>query len=345
MANAWLRLWHDMPNDPKWRTIARVSGQPIATVMAVYIHLLVSASRNVTTCHGVSLRGHIDVTTEDLASALDVTEDVIDSILHAMQGRVLDGDLISGWEKRQVMKEDNGNVSQTAKSPAERKRAQREREKLRKHNADCHDESRRVTHLSRQVTTDKDTDKELNPTHNARMRESAPTSESNGAPLQTAEPEYLDGLSEPIGKFSMTTVWQPSPDFRQRAAVWGMALPEPEFTPAELAAFRDYWMAEGKVFTQVQWEQKFARHVQHVRAQVKPVSKGGSHAASGGTASRAVQEIRAAREQWERDNGFISNGNGLEAVGAHGGGVFEPLDSEERGRTFEALDCPDWCDD
>ncbi|EQB5397064.1 DnaT-like ssDNA-binding domain-containing protein, partial [Escherichia coli] len=309
-ANAWLRLWHDMPNDPKWRTIARVSGQPIATVMAVYIHLLVSASRNVTTCHGVSLRGHIDVTTEDLASALDVTEDVIDSILHAMQGRVLDGDLISGWEKRQVLKEDNGNVSQTAKSPAERKRAQREREKLRKHNADCHDESRRVTHLSRQVTTDKDTDKdtdtELNPTHNA--RESIPTSESNGAPLQTAEPEYLDGLSEPIGKFSMTTVWQPSPDFRQRAAVWGMALPEPEFTPAELAAFRDYWMAEGKVFTQVQWEQKFARHVQHVRAQVKPVSKGGSHAASGGTASRAVQEIRAAREQWERDNGFISNG-------------------------------------
>ncbi|HGV7222049.1 TPA: DnaT-like ssDNA-binding domain-containing protein [Escherichia coli] len=343
MANAWLRLWHDMPNDPKWRTIARVSGQPIATVMAVYIHLLVSASRNVTTCHGVSLRGHIDVTTEDLASALDVTEDVIDSILHAMQGRVLDGDLISGWEKRQVLKEDNGNVSQTAKSPAERKRAQREREKLRKHNADCHDESRRVTHLSRQVTTDTDTDTELNPTHNA--RESIPTSESNGAPLQTAEPEYLDGLSEPIGKFSMTTVWQPSPDFRQRAAVWGMALPEPEFTPAELAAFRDYWMAEGKVFTQVQWEQKFARHVQHVRAQVKPVSKGGSHAAPGGTASRAVQEIRAAREQWERENGFISNGNGLEVVGAHGGGVFEPLDSEERGRTFEALDCPDWCDD
>ncbi|MCM4847516.1 hypothetical protein MMS96_30190, partial [Escherichia coli] len=48
---------------------------------------------------------------------------------------------------------------------------------------------------------------------------------------------------------------------------------------------------------------------------------------------------------WERDNGFISNGNGLEAVGAHGGGVFEPLDSEERGRTFEALDCSDWRDD
>ncbi|WP_133253903.1 DUF1376 domain-containing protein [Escherichia coli] len=147
-------------------------------------------------------------------------------------------------------------------------------------------------HDANTKATNKDTDlKELNPTHNVRERESIPTSESHGAPLQTAEPEYLDGLSEPIGKFSMTTVWQPSPDFRQRAAVWGMAL------------------------------------------------------ASGGTASRAVQEIRAAREQWERENGFISNGNGLEAVGAYGGGVFEPLDSEERGRTFEALDCPDWCDD
>ena len=160
MANAWLRLWHDMPNDPKWRTIARVSGQPIATVMAVYIHLLVSASRNVTTCHGVSLRGHIDVTTEDLASALDVTEEVIDSILQAMQGRVLDGDLITGWEKRQVLKEDNGNISQTAKSPAERKRAQRERERKREQNGDCHGASRNVTHMSRRVTTDKDTDKD-----------------------------------------------------------------------------------------------------------------------------------------------------------------------------------------
>lgn len=95
MANAWLRLWHDMPNDPKWRTIARVSGQPIATVMAVYIHLLVSASRNVT-------RGHIDVTTEDLASALDVTEEVIDSILQTMQGRVPDGE-IRRYDRRHNM--------------------------------------------------------------------------------------------------------------------------------------------------------------------------------------------------------------------------------------------------
>ncbi|HFO5129607.1 TPA: hypothetical protein ACHJRJ_005203, partial [Escherichia coli] len=48
----------------------------------------------------------------------------------------------------------------------------------------------------------------INPTHNA--RESAPASEANGVPLQTAEPDYLEGLSEPIGKFPMTDSWYPS---------------------------------------------------------------------------------------------------------------------------------------
>ena len=143
MANAWLRLWHDMPNDPKWRTIARVSGQPIATVMAVYIHLLVSASRNVT-------RGHIDVTTEDLASALDVTEEVIDSILQTMQGRVLDGDLITGWEKRQVLKEDNGNISllQSARGRSERGKESGNKMAIvtarHEMSRTCHDESRQI---------------------------------------------------------------------------------------------------------------------------------------------------------------------------------------------------------
>lgn len=188
MANAWLRLWHDMPNDPKWRTIARVSGQPIATVMAVYIHLLVSASRNVT-------RGHIDVTTEDLASALDVTEEVIDSILQTMQGRVLDGDLITGWEKRQVLKEDNGNISQTAKSPAERKRAQRERERKREQNGDCHGASRNVTHMSRQVTTDTDTEKDTDQEDQNTMVHGVKNATNQAGDVQTVNPGQPAGTT------------------------------------------------------------------------------------------------------------------------------------------------------
>ncbi|ECH6509835.1 hypothetical protein FP290_00830 [Salmonella enterica] len=187
----------------------------------------------------------------------------------------------------------------------------------------------------------------INPTHNARVRESAPASEANGVPLQTAEPDYLEGLNEPIGKFPMTDGWHPSLDFRRRAALWGVALPEPEYLPTELVAFRDYWTSEGKVFTQIQWEQKFARHVNHVRAKAKPASRGESHAEiqPDSTASRAVQQIRAARVQWERENGIVSDGDGLATLGSHGGNLFEPMDAEERRGTFEAVGGPDWGDD
>lgn len=145
MANLWLRLWHDMPTDPKWRTIARHSKQPISLVQATYIHLLVDASRNVT-------RGHADVTTEDLASALDCDEAQIEAILQSMQGRVLNGTEVTGWEKRQPKREDSSDGESSAKSAAERKRAQREREKQ----AGNDGASREVTAASRNVTTDKD---------------------------------------------------------------------------------------------------------------------------------------------------------------------------------------------
>lgn len=101
MAIQWLRLWHDMPNDPKWRTIARASKQPIPCVIAVYLHLLVSASAN------ANERGRTkSVCHEDVASALDMDCEQVGAIIDAMQGRVLDGDMIAGWDKRQVERED-----------------------------------------------------------------------------------------------------------------------------------------------------------------------------------------------------------------------------------------------
>jgi len=150
----WFRLWHDMPNDPKWRTVARVSGQPITTVLSVALHLMVDASRNVT-------RGHVTVTAEDVASALDVTDEAVEAIFQAMQGRILDGDRLSGWEKRQPKREDAGNPETGAKSAAERKQAQRQREKEAREAAQkaaCHAASRDVT-----LDTDTDTDKEVSP--------------------------------------------------------------------------------------------------------------------------------------------------------------------------------------
>lgn len=137
MSNQWLRLWHDMPTDPKWRTIARVSGQSIALVQAVYLHLLVDASRNVT-------RGHATVTAEDLASALDVTDDQIESVMAAMQGRVIDGQAITGWDRRQPKREDGGSPETGAKSAAQRKREQRQRNSVTNvtDSVTCHEMSR-----------------------------------------------------------------------------------------------------------------------------------------------------------------------------------------------------------
>lgn len=155
----WFRLWHDMPNDPKWRTIARVSGQPIPVVISVALHVMVDASRNVT-------RGHVDVTAEDVASALDVTDEAVEAVLEAMQGRILDGDKLTGWEKRQPKREDAGDPATGAKSAAERKRLQRERERLAKEAEEAsrkssrHEESREVT---LDTDTDTDTDKEVSP--------------------------------------------------------------------------------------------------------------------------------------------------------------------------------------
>ena len=137
MANSWLRLWHDMPNDPKWRTIARVSKQPITAVLSVYVHLLVIASN-------ATERGRTqNVCSEDLASALDLDAEQIDVILSAMQGRVLDGDMVSGWAKRQVEREDGS---------AERAKRWREAQKEAK--------QAQANAAERKQTPDTDTDTE-----------------------------------------------------------------------------------------------------------------------------------------------------------------------------------------
>lgn len=136
MANQWLRLWHDMPTDPKWRTISKASGQRIGDVMAVYVHLLVCASN-------ATERGRTQsFNSEDVASALDLDTEQVEQIITAMQGRVLDGDLLKGWENRQVAREDGS---------AERSKAWREAQKAAS--------ERTPNAAERKRTPDKDKDK------------------------------------------------------------------------------------------------------------------------------------------------------------------------------------------
>lgn len=109
MSHSWLRLWHDMPNDPKWRTIARISKQQVSMVQSVYLQLLVSASES-------EPRGFYSIAVEDIASALDSDDESITLILNAMQGRVLDGNKLSGWEQRQPEKDESGVYRSKAKN-------------------------------------------------------------------------------------------------------------------------------------------------------------------------------------------------------------------------------------
>lgn len=99
----WVRLWHDMPTDPKWRTIARKSKQRVGDVIAVFNFLMVNASGN------ASERGKMSgFDCEDVASALDLEESDVQDILEAMRGKVIDDDdRLSGWEKRQPKREDS----------------------------------------------------------------------------------------------------------------------------------------------------------------------------------------------------------------------------------------------
>lgn len=123
MAESWVRLWAGMTTDPKFRTISRKSGHPVIAVIALYCHLLLIANESDT-------RGNLDrVDIEDIASALDMDEEVVESILKAMQGRVIRDGRLSGWNKRQPIREDSGNDESGAKSSTQRVRDYRERKR------------------------------------------------------------------------------------------------------------------------------------------------------------------------------------------------------------------------
>lgn len=187
------------------------------------------------------------------------------------------------------------------------------------------------------TNTDPDIDTDLKENPSLRGREI----------LDIQEPQYLQGLNIPIGKFTMHDSWLPSEDWPRLAATWGINLPVPAYLSTELAEFIAFWNSDGKVFTQIQWEQKFARHVVRVRAKQKPQSGGNDNAAvrSEPTASRAVQQIQSAHAEWRRRNGLDGDGNGMAAMAGDGGNILEPLDAEEWGRAYGPLDSSDRFDD
>lgn len=181
------------------------------------------------------------------------------------------------------------------------------------------------------------TDPSLNPAHNA--REGDQVVPPKPVPEYPGQPGIAFSAALPGSKFPMHADWIPSGDFRMRAAYWGFPVPDnllPKDLKAALANFIDYWRDDGKVFSQTQWEQKFARHLQNV----KPAQpRGNSHAEldPDSTANPAVRKIRAARAQWEREQS-----ERLAVLGDGGGDLLQPLDGQKRIGAVGPMDCSDW---
>jgi hypothetical protein len=113
----WVRYYHDTPTDPKWRVIARKSGQRIGDVIAVWSFVLTNASAN------ANERGRThNIVTEDIGAALDLEPGQVEAILEAMEGKVIENGKLSAWEKRNPIKDDG--AAERAKRWRERKRTQ-----------------------------------------------------------------------------------------------------------------------------------------------------------------------------------------------------------------------------
>lgn len=116
-ATHWVRLWLDMPTDPKFRTIAKRAGRPLSEVISIFVFMLTNAGAN------ASERGELDNwCSDDVAAGLDMEVEHVEAIFDAMDGKVRNGNKLTGWEKRQPKRED-GSAAR-AKAWRERKRTQ-----------------------------------------------------------------------------------------------------------------------------------------------------------------------------------------------------------------------------
>ncbi len=121
----WLRWYHGTVTDPKWRVVATESEQPLAAVLAVWAAMLERASSN-------EARGTLEGWNDRVvAAALDLTPEAVRAIREAMDGLTVDGDDLPGWKRRQPKREDE--------TATDRKRAQRERERVSRTVTQSHD--------------------------------------------------------------------------------------------------------------------------------------------------------------------------------------------------------------
>lgn len=164
----WVRWHHGTVTDPKWRVVAKRAQVSIADVVAVWAMMLEAASANENERGTIAGWDH-----EDVAFALDLETEAVERIWNIMQGKVLEGQRLTGWSNRNPKREDDSS-----------ERVQRYRHRVTHGNA----RKRTVTHgnaVKRDVTPDKIREEK-------RREELTTTSSSSSTPKvkRTSVPKY-----------------------------------------------------------------------------------------------------------------------------------------------------------
>jgi hypothetical protein len=181
---------------------------------------------------------------EDIGAALDLPEDEVRAIREAMQGKTLDGDTLMAWKRRQPKAEDT--------SAAERKRAQRERERAHEVTPGA-GESRNVTrgHDRGEERREEEKDQEQVP----------PASPSAAAPA-VASVDQGSGKAPRRQGTRLPDDWRPSQDL---VAAVREERPDVDLR-TETAKFRDHWHAKaGKDATKLDWDATYRNWIRNAR--------------------------------------------------------------------------------
>lgn len=231
----WVRLWQDMPTDPKWRLIAKKSGQPISAVIAVFNVLMLQAGERTMAQADARDRGTVKGGDDDVIGAtLDLEGDAVAAIRAAMQGLVLEGDALRGWANRQPQRSDLST---------DRVRACRERKRAAAGKVKRVKQSETVTQRYETPDTDTETETEEKKVERAREKNS-PADAAPAGPInpdtiramraQGIEPDY----SEAEARWSPANDGHPppsaplQPDPAKVDAMLAKALEKPPAPPA-----------------------------------------------------------------------------------------------------------------
>jgi hypothetical protein len=307
----WVRLWDDMPTDPKWRVVARRSGRQLPEVLAVFVFMMTNAGANATE------RGRMtNWSDEDVGAALDMDAEHVTSIREAMQGKTLDGDKLSGWDRRQPKREDNS--SERARAWREEQNRKREEEK---------ENERARTQPNAEKHPDADADADAEPEElNTKI-----TDNSLGGLV--ASPTAPRKAKRAKARSQIDENAQPDEKDHVTAAEHGLSA---ELFRSEWRKFRDHHLAHGSLFSD--WHAAWRKWCGNIPQFQQSNARAGPVRGGNGFAALAVNLARNEREQHQQ------TGRNFEAVPMLSGGVEEPRpgaggddDHGLRGNSFDLL--------